>query len=124
MGKSRTRASGRDLDLLERLKHENEKLKRQNSRLRKMIDRGDLDRNENVKELIESHDRLESEAQQANAKAQIHKTWSCWDCRTGILRLKFLDRLDGSFYYRVCDGCRKRTKPQKYVSKDEVQGVE
>ena len=111
MARSRTNRGDKEYDQLDKLKHENRRLKRQISQLRKLIDRFDLDRFEHVKELIESHEQQE----RLIKNLQKEKAWKCHDCGKGTLRLRTLDRRDGTFYNRVCDNCNKRTRLKRYT---------
>lgn len=113
MSQSRTRRGGTEFDQLARLKYENKKLKRQIKQLRKVIDRLDLDRYNNVKRILEQNERLEKEEARRLLKEQLEKKWKCWDCNDGVLHRKEVLRRDGAFYYRLCDNCKKRTKLQK-----------
>lgn len=110
MGRSK-RSEG-ELDQLDKLKHENKKLKRQVQQLRKVIDRVDLDRYENLKDILEEH---EHEEKMALVATPTDPAWKCYDCEAGILRLKVIDKPSGAIYNRVCDGCKKRTKFQKWT---------
>jgi predicted RNase H-like nuclease (RuvC/YqgF family) len=119
----RRKLSDGEYDQVQRLRNENKKLKHQISQLRKQMSRIDVDRFQNLKEVIEAQERQDRvEQQEAEDKALAQK-WECWECKQGTLRLTVLERLDGVFYYRKCDtqGCRKRTKLQRY-NKD-VEGL-
>ncbi len=122
MSKSRTSRGDKEYDQLDKLKHDNKKLKRQVKKLRKIIDRFDLDRYNDVKEWIEKYANLELEQERAEATKELEKRWKCWDCDQGVFRIHVIMRMDGEFYYRMCDQCRKRTSLKKYSKKTE--GVE
>lgn len=112
----------KEQDELQKLKRENDRLKKQVSSLRKQIARIDIDRYENLQDLIHKFDKTEAAdiiAKQQQAKEQ---KWKCFECGTGILRLKLIQRLDGIFYYRACDCCGNRTKTQKWDK--SVEGIE
>ena len=102
----------KEYDQLARLKHENKKLKRQVKQLRKIIDKLDLDRYHDVKDLIDQLEKSESSKSVPNDK------WKCWDCVDGVLRMHPIMRPDGEFYFRMCDVCRKRTKLKRYNGKE------
>lgn len=121
--KSRTRRSGRELDLLDRLKNENKRLKQQVAQLRKLITKFDLDRYNDFKDVLEANERLEAKFNKQEAKKELKRVWECWDCGEGILKLTILPRRDGTFYWRCCSNpeCGKRTKTQPYTNK--VQGI-
>jgi hypothetical protein len=80
----------------------------------------DVDRFQNLKELLDSQDRQEQE--EVSREREV-KMWSCWECKQGILKLIIMERRDGVFYLRKCDNklCHKQTKPQKYH--DDVKGI-
>lgn len=120
----RRKFAGRELDLLQKLKSENKKLKQQVAQLRKLIDKFDLERYHDVKEIMEANERLEARFQQQEARDKLKATWQCWDCHTGVLRIKTFTRRDGVFYFRCCSNpdCRKRTKMKAYDS--TVEGLE
>lgn len=109
-----------ELDQLQRVRNENKKLKHQISQLRKQLARIDIDRFQNLKDLIDSQDRREQEEAAKEREIQVKKQWECWDCRQDYLKLVILERRDGVFYYRHCENCKKRTKLQKYT--DKVNG--
>lgn len=115
MSKRRRYADG-ELDELQRAKRENQALKREVTRLRKLVDRLDLDRFESFKEALDRIDEIEMEQSAKRQEKQVSKDkWRCWDCSSGYLRLKIWDRLDGPHYQRKCDGCAKRTKMKKWT---------
>lgn len=117
MAKSRTKRGDKELDQLDRLKQENKKLKRELARYRKIVDRFDLDRYEHIKEILQEEDKRLKHAE----FKKLEKAWRCHDCQAGILRLRVIDRRDGTYYNRVCDGCGKRTSFQRYTK--NVKGV-
>lgn len=112
------RNGDKELDQLQRLKYENQKLKRENSRLRKLIQRGQADQ-----ELL--HDLV----QQKNEEEELARTqkieenqWRCCDCNRGVLKIHTMPRRDGVFYWRICDNkdCKKHTKLQPFTK--DVKG--
>lgn len=106
----RRKYSDGEAELLQRLKHENQKLKREKQALRKQLDRLDVDRFNNLKELLDSHDRADREEVDKN-------NWECWTCRQGILRLAVIERRDKVIYNRVCDHCGHKTKFKDFNDK-------
>lgn len=119
MGK--TRRGEKDYDQLDKLKNENRKLKRQISSLRKQIARIDLDRYHNIRELLEKYDAEEQEEELQRQEEAAKEEWRCHDCDRDYLRLVVFNRRDGTFYFRKCFTCGKRTKTQKYH--DKVKGL-
>ena len=114
--------SGPETDQLAKLKQENRTLRKQISQLRKQFARVDLDRFQNLKDLLDSHDKQEQEEAAKEQEQQSRKDWECWNCREDHLRLSVIERRDGVFYFRKCYSCNRRTKLQKYTS--EVKGLE
>lgn len=113
----RRKYSDSENDRLQRLSNENKKLKQQIAQLRKQISRIDVDRFQNLKDLLDSQDR---EEQQEAAREHEAKLWECWDCKKDLLKLVVMERRDGVFYFRRCS-CGRRTKTQKYT--DKVKGI-
>jgi hypothetical protein len=118
-GRMPRRHGDKELDQLQKLKYENDKLKRENSRLRKLIQRGQADQ-ELLHELMVQKDREEEVAQ---AEKIAENRWRCYQCAAGVMKIHLLQRLDGVFYYRCCSNaeCGHRTKLQKHTK--DVQGV-
>lgn len=108
-----------ELDQLQKYKIENRKLKHTISQLRKQISRIDLDRFQNLKDKLDSLDRLEAEEAAKERGIESDKRWECWTCRTGTLRVHVIEKPTGSIYNRVCDNehCGHRTKFQKLDQK-------
>lgn len=109
MSKSRTQRSKGEHDLVDRLKHENQKLKRQISQLRKQLSRLDLTKYNNIKELVDKHELEDKREAQQEHQEQIKKLWECFECRSDYLRMVTFERRDGVFYYRKCNSCGHRT---------------
>jgi hypothetical protein len=106
---------------IDRLRQENKRLKHQISSLRKQLSRIDVDRYQNLKELVEAQAKDDASSDKA---VQNHKTlqeWKCHKCHEGHLHIVIVTRRDGVFYYRKCSQCVNRTKLQKYGP--EVKGV-
>lgn len=120
MSKRRKYADG-ELDQLQRFKHENQRLKRDNARLKKQLDRVDIDRFQNLKDVIEAQEKADKREAEAQDEVKLKKEWGCWDCKEGVLRLQVFERRDGVFYFRKCDHCTKRTALKPYNNK--VKGV-
>lgn len=123
MGKSRK--TDREFTREQRLQNENRVLKRQVSSLRKELARIDLDRYANLKETIEQHYK-EDEAQEGqNLIEKLKEEWKCHNCEDGYLEIFLYNKLNNTWYYRICSNnptCRNRTKSQKYDPK-EVKGI-
>jgi hypothetical protein len=123
MGKSRTDKNGYTRE--QKLTKENQQLKRTISSLKKQLARIDLDRYEQVREIIEEHyskDRKdEGQAILDNLKDQ----WKCHEagCQ-GHLRITLFNKVNQVHYFRKCSSpnCPNRTKSQKYDPKS-VKGI-
>jgi hypothetical protein len=119
----RRKYSDGELHLIEKLKHENTKLKKTISSLRKQMARIDIDRFENIKELIERHDEQEDVDTLKQHEESLKKMWQCWQCNEGILQLIVISRRNGDFYFRKCSGCKHRTTTKPFT-KDVKNGPE
>ncbi len=113
----RRRMADSELDEIQIVRRENRKLKQQISQLRKQISRIDVDRFQNLKELLDAQDRQDAEEAAARRQAELDRAWECWDCRQGTLKLSIIERRDGVWYNRYCQECGKRTKLQRYNDK-------
>lgn len=105
-----------------RLIAENKKLKRQVAQLRKIIDRIDLERYHNLRDVVLQQESENQIQKAVDKKKSQEKAWKCHHCPDGILRLKFFENRTGVRYYRKCDGCPHRTKAKEYTEK--VEGIE
>jgi len=106
----RRRYANSETELLQKLKSENQRLKRERDALRKQLARVDLNQFQNLKETIDSYDRKDQEAEDRD-------NWECWTCRKGVIRLAIIERRNGAIYNRVCDNCGHKTKFKKYSDK-------
>lgn len=121
MSRSNTRRSKAEYDIVDKLKHENQKLKKQISQLRKQLARLDLNRYSNLKELVDKHELEDQEEKKTEHKEQIKKLWECFECREDHLRMVTFERKDGVFYFRKCNSCGHRTK-MKRLTADTKEG--
>lgn len=122
MGKARTDRYGYTKE--QRLKGENDKLKRQIASLRKQIARLDLDRYETIKDLIKEHYQEDRAEEGKQILESLKKTWACHDCDTGYLEIFVYNRGGETWYYRICNNapaCLNRTKAQPYSP--QVKGM-
>ena len=116
---SRTR-DRREFDKVDRLKKENQQLKRQLARLRKVLDRIDVERFNNLKEIVDKQRKEDEDFHNKEIQSVLERKWECHNCRDDVLRIIIVDRRDGVFYFRRCNSCGNRTKMQKYH--DKVEG--
>lgn len=121
MARSNTRRGSKEFDLIDKLKHENRKLKRANDALHKQLARVDLAKFENLSKLVDKQ-RKESVAQESISKREaLKKKWICHSCQTDFLRLYIWDHpIKGLVYYRQCS-CGHKTKMKPYT--DAVEGI-
>lgn len=110
MGKSRN--YDREYTLIERLKKENAELKRTVAKIRRQMDRLNIDhdRYRTLRELI--HQQVQEERQSKKSK----RDWTCHSCGKGLMKIYIFTRRDGTFYFRRCtmEDCNNQTKLQKY----------
>jgi len=111
----------KEFDQPQRLKAENKKLKRELARLKKELSRIDIDRFNNLKDLVEVQRSEDNMLQKESERENLMKRWICFKCKEDSLRLLIFNRLDGIFYYRRCPSCGHRTKMKKY--KEGIEGV-
>lgn len=113
------RNGDKELDQLQKLKYENQQLKKENAKLRKLIQRGQADQ-ELLHELVQ---QKEHEEELAQAEKVAHNKWRCFECNEGILKIHLFKRLDGVFYWRKCSNpnCDKHTTLKRYTK--DVEGV-
>lgn len=114
----KTKRGYKELDQLQRIKRENEKLKRELSSLRKNLARLDLDRYEFVREIIEEH---EKEAGGQEILQNLKESWRCYHCKTGYLEIVLYTKNNSTWYFRTCNQCENRTKSKLYTP--NVKGV-
>jgi hypothetical protein len=114
MSKSRTKRGGGEYDLLDRMKHENQKLKRENARLKKLLNRVDLERFSNMQEVVEKQHKEDLAMDKAKGRKRLEARWKCHKCSDGVLKPYAVERRDGLFYYRSCTLCPNRTKLKPY----------
>jgi len=112
--------SPKELDQLQRIKKENDSLKREISSLRKKLARVDLDRAD-LKEAIEDSSKQEYVKEAATIREKLKQEWKCKECPTGFLEIVLFNKINDVYYFRKCNGCSNRTKTQKYTT--DVKGI-
>lgn len=119
MGKSKR--GEREYSKEQKLVHENRQLKKQISALRKQLSRIDIDRYDNLKDVIEQHYQEDKADEGRELMEKIKQEWKCHECHSGYLEiLKYNKGLD-TWYYRKCTKCPHRTPGKRF--KEDVQGV-
>lgn len=123
MSKSRRDRRGNTVE--QRLKLENEKLRRQIAQLRKALARVDLDRYTNLRDIVQQHYRLEDAERHAAKEREslelMRKEWQCNTCESGHLEIILVNKLNDLYYYRKCTNCAHRTTLQRYNK--NVRGI-
>lgn len=120
MGK--TRRGDKERSNEQRLKYENNKLKREVSSLRKQLARLDLDRHSYVNDIVQEHLANESEEFSTQDMLDSMKnTWKCRICNEGHLEINLYGKMGDTWYYRKCSNCDHRTKSQIYTP--SVKGI-
>jgi hypothetical protein len=99
--------------------HENKKLKREISSLRKQLARLDLDRHDYVKDIIEEHLHEETPAKVLEA---MKEEWKCKKCNIGYLEIVLYTKVGDPWYFRKCNFCPHRTTSKQYFP-DKVEGI-
>jgi DNA-directed RNA polymerase subunit M/transcription elongation factor TFIIS len=117
----RNRYADKELDELQKVKYENKRLKKQIASLRKQLQRVDIDRYENLKDLLYKHANEDLEEKIKVQKQKLKKQWECHVCRAGFMKIHTINRRDGLVYYRKCTECDNRTKIKPYNNK--VEGI-
>jgi len=123
MGRS-TRRGDKEYDDLQKVRHENKKLKRENQALRKQLQRIDFRRFENLSQLVDKQHK-ESLAETKNKKLELAKKhWLCHKCGKDYLRLVIWDHpVKGPCYYRKCGypSCQQRTEMKAVTN--SIEGI-
>ena len=114
MARTRTKRTDKELDKVDKIKHENSKLKRQVGQLRKEIENLQhmMAHYEKFKEYSKQR-RIEAKKDKAEKKKDLKK-WKCFECGEGHLEKIVVPRADGVFYFRSCNTCNNRTKMKKW----------
>lgn len=110
-------------NIIRDLEHEVRMLTRSTARSRKQLARMDLDRHAFVQDIIQEHYQNEEVEQNTqDMLSSLKNAWQCHDCGIGHLEINLYTRADGTFYYRHCNNCDKRTKSKKY-DPEKVTGI-
>jgi hypothetical protein len=123
LGRGRqSRRGEKELEDIQRLKHENRALKRRISALEKQLQRIDYTRFTNLTQLVDKQRKEDLQLQNMQEAARLKEKWGCHKCGKGHLLLKIWDHpVKGPMYYRRCNLCDNRTKMQEYSS--GVEGI-
>jgi ssDNA-binding Zn-finger/Zn-ribbon topoisomerase 1 len=85
------------------------------------LQRIDLDRYHNLKEVIEKQDQYEKEQEDLANVEILKKKWKCKKCHSGHLEIMKFNKLEETWYYRQCINCDNRTMAKRFT--DKVLGI-
>lgn len=114
----------KELDQIQKMRREIEKLKRENVALRKQMARIDFTRFQNLRELVNKQRKEDLQERKEATAEKLKKEFLCYKCGKDWLRLKLWDHpIKGPSYYRACPtpGCGHRTEMKPYTPK--VRGI-
>ena len=106
----------------QRLIKENERLKREVAKYRKLLARLDLDRYSTIKDMIEEHQAEDNQQKTLELLESLKEIWKCRDCSEGYLEIIVYSKVGNPWYFRSCNSCKKRTKSQPY-DESRVKGI-
>jgi hypothetical protein len=104
----------KELSKIQKLAHENKKLKMEINRLRKTISRLDSGWCTGCLDKYEGKDKEDDLPEPTLDNPVINKR-SCFKCKEGQLRIIKYYKLSETHYYRSCDSCPHRTKGKKFT---------
>lgn len=107
----------KEIDQLQKIKKENDALKREVKQLRKQLDRASSQRYFSLEDMAEKQKKEAEEDAKAKKEAALQEKRRCWVCGKGTLKLIPFPRRDGIFYYRSCttETCGHKTKLKPYI---------
>ena len=111
-----------ELKTVQKVRLENQKLKKQIAKLRKELSRIDIDRYSNLKNMIEAQAAEDESFDSKMQLEELKEQWICHKCKEDYLRLIIVPRADGTFYMRRCISCQNKTKLKKYTP--DVSGID
>ena len=117
MGKGKGKTYDKEYSLLQKTRHENQKLKRENARLRNRLARINENQFSDLADLMEKSEIEDMKIETSGSK----HGWECHDCKEGYLEINMYAKMGEIWYFRECNECGKRTKSQKHH--EGVQGV-
>lgn len=121
MGK--TRIGRKEYNRIQDFKYEIQQLKKENDSLRKRLARIDLDEYGQLKNTIKKHKKQEKKQQPTDILEQLRQEWKCKkDNCVGFLEIFIYNRLNETYYYRICTKCENRTKAKQY-DPNSVKGI-
>ncbi len=114
---SRSTRGDKEHTRLQQMQHENSRLKREISKLRKQLARLDLDRHSYVKDIVDEHFANEEQEETTGKMLErLKDEWKCRECSDGFLEIVLYSKMGEPWYFRKCNGlnCAHRTKSQHY----------
>lgn len=125
----------KELDQLQRIKYENDKICKENNKLsrenekmrkevanlRKQLMHLDLNRHSWATEIIQEHLYEQAIEEPQELMESLKRTWACHSCKNGYLEIVVFSKLGQDHYYRACSECPHRTKSQPYTS--DISGI-
>lgn len=117
MGKGRGKTYDKEYSELQKVRYENQKLKKEVARLRNRLARMGESQFKDLAELMEEEETPVVEQNDQREK----NGWECHSCSDGFLEINMYAKLGEIFYFRECNQCLKRTKSQRYHK--EVKGI-
>lgn len=119
---SRHTRGDKEYTRFQQMQHENSRLKREISKLRKQLARLDLDRHSYVKDIVDEHfANEEHEETTAKMLERLKDEWKCRECSIGYLEVVPYLKMGETWYLRQCNNCPHRTKGQLY-NPEKVEG--
>jgi len=116
MGKNRN--CDKDYSEIQTLRYQLQKLKKENSSLKKQLARIDLDRYSTVKDMIREYRDTEDPTvpEPIEFLEEMKKEWACKmpGC-PGHLEIILYSKIGNPHYFRKCSECSNRTPSQAYV---------
>jgi len=104
----------KEFTALQKANKEIKMLKRQLSRLKKLIARINIEEYQNIQEAKEAQMRERIALKKDIETLEDAERWRCFSCEEDYLRLVIYQKVDQPYYFRRCPSCGKRTKAQKF----------
>jgi hypothetical protein len=114
MSKNKSRYTDKEYSLIQKQRYEIEKLKRENKRLTKQLNKYDLNHHVELHDILEESYEKEEQITREQLEENLKEKWRCFECKEGSLKIVIINRIDGLYYFRKCENCPKRTKLKKY----------
>jgi len=118
------RGSNKELYEIQTLRLENRKLKKSITSLRKQLKRVDIDRFQNLKDLVIKQNKENFDSSKVRTGKKLRDKWTCRECNEGYLRIIILPMRNIEKYLRKCSNpkCNHKTKT-KVFDPSKVEGI-